>query len=233
MHTQERGWLGTGRDAKLYLKHGNGLNAKAWTTVAFITISPVTSVHITAWARLLFRDLISQHNLRAERGRQPIRPKSGVGSLGSMRSYSFGIDADDDSPRRSPECRASVPIRACMPTAADGRQTTVVWCLACPTGMCYICSRERGGKRGRAKQSPYYVAAARCTAFPTDGLLSCPRTQAQRVSTPQHIILTTLPDALYGREDPLVEPSAGAVAQSQTWDEPLAVRTAAGTNRHF
>ncbi len=44
----------------MYLKHGNGLRAKAWTTVAFITISPVTSVQNTAQAGHLFRDLIFQ-----------------------------------------------------------------------------------------------------------------------------------------------------------------------------
>lgn len=39
---------------------------------------------------------------------------------------------------------------------------------------------------------------------------------------PQHLILTTLPDASCGRQDPLAAPFAGAVAPSQTWDEPLA-----------
>lgn len=75
---REPGWLGTGRDAKMYLKHGSGLRATP-VPLALITTSLVNSVQDT---RRLFRDLISTHSLDSWKPKEDDNPSAQIAVSG-------------------------------------------------------------------------------------------------------------------------------------------------------
>ena len=142
--------------------------------MALITISPVSSVHNT---RRLFRDLISQHSLDSWKPKEDDNPSA----LGVACARIPGIDADDSLPRQGPDRNAVLQSRSAP-----------------------ACQRQRTGDKpwssGVWHALPVWTCAARCTAFPTDGLLSRPRTRARWAST----TATPHPDDVTGR---LVRPS--------------------------